>query len=143
MSKSLYIVVAGCGRVGSLLANELSKQGHSVVVIDRYEAKFENLNADFSGFRIEGDVVEHEVLRSAKVHQADCFFATTNQDNVNLMAAQVAKSVFHVPIVIARVFNPLKEPIYRQLGIPTISPIQLSAQAFLQTIRNHTEQMQS
>jgi trk system potassium uptake protein TrkA len=143
MSKSLYIVVAGCGRVGSLLANELSKQGHSVVVIDRQEAKFENLTAGFSGFRIEGDVVEHEVLRTAKVQLADCFFATTNHDNVNLMAAQVAKAVFDVPIVIARVFNPLKEPIYRQLGIPTISPTQLSAQAFLQAIQSHAEQMQS
>lgn len=143
MSKSRYIVIAGCGRLGSLLANELSKQGHSVVVIDRQEARFENLTADFSGFQIEGDVVEHEVLRSAKIHLADCFFATTNQDNVNLMAAQVARVVFQVPIVIARVFDPLKEPIYRQLGIPTISPTQLSAQAFLQTIQNHAERVQS
>jgi trk system potassium uptake protein TrkA len=134
MSRSLYIVIAGCGRLGSLLANNLSKQGHSVVVIDRNEAKFAGLNAEFSGFTIAGDAVETEVLRRAKSSQADCFLATTNRDNVNLMLAQVARTVFKVPLVIARIFDPAHEAVYQQLGIATISPTRLSAQAFQEAI---------
>lgn len=130
MGKSLFIVVVGCGRLGSLLANELSHQGHSIVVVDRDEARFAGLGADFGGFTICGDAVESEVLRQAKTTQADCFLATTNRDNVNLMLAQVAKTVFRVPLVIARVFDPSRESVYQQLGIATISPTRLSAVAF-------------
>ncbi|MBX2999753.1 MAG: TrkA family potassium uptake protein [Caldilineaceae bacterium] len=134
MSKNLYIVIAGCGRLGSLLANDLSKQGHSVVVIDRDESRFAELSAEFSGFTIVGDATEIEVLRRAKSNQADCFLAATNRDNVNLMLAQVAKTVFQVPIVIARIFDPSHEVVYQQLGIATISPTRLSAQAFQDAI---------
>ncbi|MBI3957287.1 MAG: TrkA family potassium uptake protein [Chloroflexi bacterium] len=135
MSSSLYIVIAGCGRLGSLLANELSRQGHSVVVVDRNEAKFAGLSAEFGGFTVVGDAVESDVLRQAKTGQADCFLATTNYDNVNLMLAQVAKTVFRVPLVIARVFDPSRESVYQQLGVATISPTRLSALAFQAAIQ--------
>lgn len=138
-NQSCYIVIAGCGRLGSLLANDLSSQGHSVVVIDRFEDKFHNLAMGFSGFRIVGDAVEQEVLRRSKLNQADCFLATTNNDNINLMLAQVAKNSFHVPLVIARIFDPVREPIYRSLGIQTICPTNLSAEAFLRVIAAETE----
>jgi trk system potassium uptake protein len=138
--KLQYMVIVGCGRLGAQLANELSGQGHSVVVIDRNEARFANLSAEFSGFKVVGDAVELEVLRSAKVGQATCFLATTNQDNINLMLAQVAKIVFNVPLVIARIFDPSREPVYRRLGIQTISPTQLSAQAFLRAIQTIAEE---
>jgi trk system potassium uptake protein len=129
-----YIVIAGCGRLGSLLAGDLSREGHSVVVIDRDASRFENLGIEFGGFTIAGDAVEVEVLRQAKLNRADCFLATTNHDNVNLMLAQVAKAVFDVPLVIARIFDPARESIYRELGVATISPTKLSAEAFMQAI---------
>lgn len=132
--KSWYIVIAGCGRLGSSLANELSGQGHAIVVIDRVEDRFNNLTIRFSGFRIVGDAVEQDVLRRAKLDQADCFLATTNTDNVNLMLAQVAKNIFRVPLVIARIYDPLREPVYQRLGIQTICPTRLSVQAFLDVI---------
>lgn len=130
----LYIIVAGCGRLGANLASELSRMGSSVVVIDRDPAKFSALSAEFSGFRVAGDAVEQQVLRSAKIEQADGFLATTNHDNINLMLAQVAKVVYGVPLVIARIFDPLRRPVYERLGIDTISPTELSAQEFLRTI---------
>ena len=128
---SQYIVVVGCGRLGSMLASRLSSQGNSVVVIDPHESSFSNSSSDFSGFQITGDASEIEILRSAKVGQADCVLAVTDKDNINLMVAQVARNVFQIGIVIARVFDPAREKIYRDFGIATISPTQLSADAFM------------
>lgn len=128
---SQYIVVVGCGRLGSMLASRLSGQGNSVVVIDPYESSFSNLSSDFSGFQITGDAAEIEILRSAKADQADCLLAVTDKDNINLMVAQVARNIFEIGIVIARVFDPAREQIYRDFGIATISPTQLSANAFM------------
>lgn len=135
MTDSRFIIIVGCGRLGGLLANRLSGSGHSIVVIDRNEAAFRKLSHEFSGFQVLGDAVELSVLRSAKVDQADCLLATTRLDNVNLMVAQVARTVFRVPKVIARVFDPSREAIYREFGIETINPINLSAQFFLDLLQ--------
>lgn len=139
MATMQYIVIVGCGRLGSLLAGDLSKQGHSIVVIDRDERKFAGLGIEFSGFTVVGDAVELEVLQQAKVNRADCFLATTNHDNVNLMIAQVAKVVFQVPMVIARIYDPARDAVYRELGVSTISPTKLSADAFLHSIRTNED----
>lgn len=132
--QDLYIIVVGCGRLGRLLANQLSSIGHRVVAVDREEARFGRLSTEFSGFTIEGDAVELEILREAGIEQADCVFATTDQDNVNLMVAQVARKVFGVESVIARVFDPAHAEIYRQFEVRTISPTRLSAEVFLNAL---------
>jgi len=134
-----YVVVVGCGRLGSLLAGLLSQAGSSVVVIDRNEAAFELLSPEFSGFRITGDAVEMEVLKVAKAHKAGCLLAVTEDDNVNLMVAQVAHEVFKVPRVMARVFDPRREQVYREFGIETISPTKLTANAFLAAVQERRE----
>lgn len=133
--RDLYVVIVGCGRLGRMLANQLSGLGNSVVVIDEDESRFQKLSPEFSGFRIVGDAVEMDVLRRAKVAKADCLFATTNQDNVNLMVAQVAKAIFRVPHVLARVYNPAHTDVYSEFDIQTISPTKLSAEVFLDTLR--------
>lgn len=134
MKHSLYIVIVGCGRLGSLLANRLSRVGHSVVVIDKDRETFKDLSSDFSGFRIEGDAVQMAVLSAAKVKNADVFFATTHEDNVNLMAAQVAKQIFCVSHVLARVYDPRREQIFERLGIETICPTSVAAEMFLMAV---------
>ncbi|MGB3765525.1 MAG: TrkA family potassium uptake protein [Phormidesmis sp.] len=138
---SQYIVVIGCGRLGSLLASQLSAQGHSVVVIDRYEAAFENLSGEFSGFQITGDAAELATLRRAKADKASCLLAVTREDNVNLMVAQIGKVVFEIPSVLARVFDPAREVIYKEFGIETISPTHLSADVFLQKLETQFNQV--
>lgn len=138
---SQYIIVIGCGRLGSLLAGRLSAQGHSVVVIDQREATFGNLSSEFSGFQVVGDAVELATLRQAKVDKANCLVAVTREDNVNLMVAQIAKVVFEIPIVMARVFDPAREAIYREFEIETISPTQLSGDLFLQKLETQFEQV--
>lgn len=134
MKNSLYIVIVGCGRLGSDLANRLSRIGHAVVVIDSDEDTFNDLSADFSGFRVVGDATELAVLKAAKLKNADVFFATTHGDNVNLMVAQVARKLFNVPHVLARVFDPRREQVYNQLGIETICPTSVAAEMFLMAV---------
>lgn len=137
MRNSLYIVIVGCGRLGSHLANQLSRVGHSIVVIDSNEETFNDLSPDFSGFRIVGDATQIAVLKQAKLKRADVFFATTHGDNVNLMVAQVARKVFNVPHVLARVFDPRREQVYDQLGIETICPTAVAAEMFLMAVASH------
>jgi len=120
-ARKLFVIVVGCGRMGSYIANRLSLDGHSVVVIDVKESAFKGLSAEFSGFKMEGDATEFETLKQAKVEKADLVIATTHQDNVNVMVAQVARHVLHVPKVIARVFEPKRERVYRELDIEIIS----------------------
>jgi trk system potassium uptake protein TrkA len=138
MKNNRYIVIVGCGRVGSYLANQLSREGDSVVVIDRNEAIFNDLSADFSGFRVTGNATHMEVLNEAKLKKADVLIATTHDDNVNLMVAQIARKVFNVSLVLARVFDPKREEVYAQLGIDTICPTSLAAELFLRYIAEGT-----
>lgn len=129
-----YIIIVGCGRLGSLLANRLSQMGHSLVIIDQRERAFEKLSMDFSGFKILGDATEQAILKQAQIDQANYLFACTTQDNVNLMVAQIAHKIYRVPKVIARIYDPVRELIYREFGIETISPTHLTANAFLKFI---------
>jgi trk system potassium uptake protein TrkA len=131
MPSCQYIIVVGCGRLGSMLANKLSSLGSSVVVIDQDETAFKKLSIEFSGFQVSGNAAELAVLRRAKIEKADCLLATTQHDNVNFMVAQVAKTVFGVPRVVARIYDPSREQVYHQFGIETICPTKLSAEAFL------------
>lgn len=134
MKRSRYIVLVGCGRLGSRLANQLSRAGDSVVVIDRREAAFGDLSPDFSGFCVLGDATQMQVMKEAKVQEADIFIAATQEDNVNLMVAQVARKMFGVTRVLARVFDPRREEIYARLGIDTVCPTSLSADMFLRAV---------
>jgi trk system potassium uptake protein TrkA len=131
------MVIVGCGRLGSLLAVELSRNGNMVVVIDKDDETFNELSSDFSGFRINGDAARMAVLKEAKLNDADLLIATTHDDNVNLMVAQAARKLFHVPHVLARVFDPKREEIYAQLGIDTICPTSVAAGMFLRAILDH------
>jgi trk system potassium uptake protein TrkA len=131
MKADLYIVIVGCGRLGSHLANQLSRVGHAVVVIDLEEEAFDALSPDFSGFRVVGDATQVAVLEEAKLRRADVCFAATHDDNVNLMAAQVARKLFDVRQVLARVFDPRREKVYARLGIETICPTGVAAEMFL------------
>lgn len=136
MKNNRYIVIVGCGRLGSRLANQLSRAGNSVVVIDRDEATFSDLSPDFSGFRVDGDATQMAVLKEAKLNKADILIATTHEDNVNLMVAQVARGIFSVSHVLARVFDPKREEVYAQLGIDTICPTSVAEEMFLRAVVN-------
>jgi trk system potassium uptake protein TrkA len=117
----MYIIIVGCGRVGSELAKLLSNEGHNVVVIDKNQTSFDRLGGTFNGLTLIGNGFDQNLLRQAGVEKADAFCAVTNGDNTNLISAQVAQKIFKVPKVIARVYDPQRAHIYTALGLDIIS----------------------
>ncbi|MDD5730634.1 MAG: TrkA family potassium uptake protein [Candidatus Omnitrophica bacterium] len=123
----MFVIIVGCGRVGSELAKLLSSEGHNVVIIDKNQNSFERLGNTFNGLSLVGNGFNLEVLKQAGVEKADAFCAVTNGDNTNLVAAQVAKKIFNVPKVLARVYDPQRANIYTALGLNIISGTMLFA----------------
>ncbi len=131
----MHIIVGGCGRVGADLAEQLSDEGHDVVVIDTDEAAFTKIGATFNGERIEGDITDREVLARGGIERADALAAVTPSDNANLMAVQIASRLFEVPHTVARLFNPKRESSYRKMGVRYISETSMIVSA----LRNDLE----
>lgn len=123
----MYVIIVGCGRVGSELAKLLSNEGHNVVVIDRAQSSFDRLGGTFNGLTMTGNGFDLELLKNAGIEKADAFCAVTNGDNTNLISAQVAKKIFNVPKVLARVYDPQRAHIYTALGLDIISGTTLFA----------------
>ena len=117
----MYVIIIGCGRVGSELAKLLSNEGHDVVVIDRDQASLDRLGNSFNGVSLVGNGFDISLLKQADIEKADAFCVVTNGDNTNLICAQVAKRIFKVPKVIARVYDPQRAHIYRALGLDILS----------------------
>ena len=126
----MKIVILGCGRVGSTLANMLDQAGHEVSVIDFSSEAFQRLSSDFKGETIPGNGVDEEVLIRAGIKEADAFVAVTNGDNRNIMSSQIAKEIFNVKKVMCRIYDPIREETYHELGLETISPTKVGAKLF-------------
>jgi trk system potassium uptake protein TrkA len=124
-------LIVGCGRFGSFLANRLSAEGNNVIIIDISPDAFNALSPEFSGFALEGDATEFNILGKAKISQADVLIASTRDDNINLMVGQVASKICRVPNVFARVFNPKRVETFQELGIQTICPPLIAGEILL------------
>lgn len=121
-----YTVIIGCGRLGANIADELSNDGKNVLIIDENQSAFRRLSSNFGGLSIVGNGTDFDVLKEAKLGKANVAIVVTNNDNTNIMIAQIAKEVFNVKNVIARLYDPTREDIYQGLGINTICPAMLS-----------------
>ena len=117
----------GCGRVGAELAGILDREGHQVTVLDIDPDSFSQLPADFRGSVVVGNGIDQDVLRRVGVAGADAFVAVTPGDNRNVMASQMAKHLFGVRRVVCRIFDPIREEMYRNLGMETIGPTRVVA----------------
>ena len=117
----MNIVIVGCGRVGAFLAGQLDKSGHAVSIIDLDRAAFAHLPQGFGGATYLGNGTDLDVLRTAGIEKADALFTLTQGDNRNLMAAQIARQIFGVKRVIAKVNDPVRADLYRSHGISTVS----------------------
>ncbi|MHB1134388.1 MAG: potassium channel family protein [Chloroflexota bacterium] len=124
----MRVVILGCGRVGAHLANQLDAEGHDVTIIDRNSDQFRRLSAEFGGQAVVGTGIDQDILRRAGIESADVYVTVTNGDNTNVMSAQIAKHIFHVPRVITRIYDPVREETYRILGLETFSPTVLGAE---------------
>ena len=117
----MNVVIIGCGRVGAFLAGLLVDDGHPVTIVDLERTAFARLDMPFKGTTLLGNGTDLDVLRQAGIEKANAFLALTQGDNRNLMAAQVAKEVFRVPQVIAKVNDPIRAQTYRSHGVYTWS----------------------
>ena len=118
----MRVLIMGCGRVGARLATIMDGEGHEVTILDTSPSAFSRLPPTFSGTPVVGDATDDTVLRNAGVENADVFVAVTQGDNRNVMASQIAKKVFHVPRVVTRIYDPIRQEIFREQGLETFSP---------------------
>lgn len=118
----MYVVIVGCGEIGSAVARLLARDKHNIVVVDNDLKAFQHLGPTFNGITILGNGIDLDVQRKSGVEEADVFMALTGNDATNLMAAQVAGKMYHVPKVIARVADSENEALYKHFGIQTTSP---------------------
>ena len=118
----------GCGRVGSTLAKLLVADKHDVIVVDENPAAFKRLGNRFGGAVEVGTGIDYDVLKRAGADRADGFVAVTDGDNRNVMAALIAQRMFRIPKIVARIYDPPRGQLYRDLGIETFSPTTLGAQ---------------
>jgi trk system potassium uptake protein TrkA len=131
----MKVMIIGCGRVGSVLANRLDETGHQVVVLDRNQQAFRRLYEKFSGERIVGNGLLDEFVGPTLEKKTDILFAMTDKDNINLMIAQRVKQHFHVGRVIAVVHDSLLAGLYKELGVETVCPTDLVIKDLWRTIQ--------
>ena len=136
----MYIVIVGCGRLGSNVAMDYSKEGHNVAIIDNIEGNLDRLGSGFNGRRIKGVEIDNYTLIEAGINNADIFLALTPDDNINIMASQIAKNIHGVKTVIARNSDPSREFIYNKLGIDCISAVKLTSNEIKSKIAVEMEQ---
>ncbi|HZD79520.1 MAG TPA: TrkA family potassium uptake protein [Actinomycetota bacterium] len=117
----MHAIIVGCGRVGSELTIQLGRAGHEVAIIDKRPSAFDRLPPDFKARTIVGLGFDRDILEEAGIKDADAFIAVTNGDNSNIVSARVAREHYHVPKVIARIYDPRRAEIYERLNIPTVA----------------------
>ena len=122
----MYIIVIGCGKVGSGFAEAMSQEGHDVVIVDNDALQLEKLSPGFTGLKVTGVPIDQDVLKRAGIERADALAAVTPDDNINIMACQIAKELYKVKRVIARIYNPARESVFHQFGLDTICPTNIS-----------------
>lgn len=132
----MYVIIAGCGRLGAGLAKALGAQGYDVVVVGE-DIDLRRLGSDFDGVTVQGNPAEEDVLVEAGIAKAELLVAATADDNTNVMVVQIAKEIYQVPLTLARISDPDREQFYRKLGLATVCPTTTGINQFLGLIQRH------
>jgi trk system potassium uptake protein TrkA len=129
----MFILIVGCGRVGSSVARTMLREGHEVSCLDedpeshtRLEVGLEKGWEDLGGMFTVGAGLEIDALVAAGIERADAFIASTDGDNTNIVIAQIAQRRYNVPTVIARILDPLRAEWYQRQGLNTICPTRVA-----------------
>jgi trk system potassium uptake protein TrkA len=134
---TVHVVIMGCGRVGSTLARALEDRGHTVAVIDNNPDAFRRLGPGFSGEKITGFGFDQKVLEAADITRAGAFAAVSSGDNSNIISARVAREMFGIDNVVARIYDPGRAEVYQRLGIPTVATVRWTADQILRRLLPH------
>jgi trk system potassium uptake protein TrkA len=135
------VIIIGCGRVGSELTIQLGKAGHDVTIVDKRRSAFDRLPPGFEARTMVGLGFDRELLVEAGVKEADAFISVTNGDNSNIVSARVAREYFHVPKVIARIYDPRRAEIYERLNIPTVATTTWGVKQILLMLSHEREEI--
>lgn len=123
----MKVLIMGCGRVGARVAILLDDQGHDVTVMDTAPTAFRRLPETFGGRTTIGNGMDGPALEKAGVAGMDAFMALTQGDNRNYFASQMAKEIYHVKRVLCRIYDPMREEMFREIGLETFSPTSVGA----------------
>lgn len=134
----MKFIVVGCGRVGAQLASRLFQQHHQVTVVDIVASAFDNLDPSFRGRTLEGDVLAQDMLRRAGIEGSDGLAAVTSSDTLNAVIAHIARTVFDVPNVVTRNYEPRFMPLYEVFGIQTVAASSWGAQRIEELLSDTT-----
>ncbi|MDO4850918.1 MAG: NAD-binding protein [Actinomycetota bacterium] len=123
-------IIVGCGQFGAAVAGNLSSRGYGVTVIDKDEEAFHRLDGEYGGFTTTGDGGNASVLRSAGITGADILLATTDDDDTNILIAEIASRIYGVEHVYARLNDMHKAELFDGYNIEAICPLQLCLSQF-------------
>ncbi len=132
----MNVIIMGCSRVGAQLATMLDAEGHKVTIIDIDAFSFKKLPPTFKGSAIVGSALDEDLLKKVGIEQTQVFVAVTQGDNRNVMACQIAKHIYRVPQVVCRIYDPIREDMYRNLGLKTVSPTKVVAKLLREQIQD-------
>ena len=130
----MQVIIMGCGRLGEAVARLLHSEGHAVTVVDRDAEALVRLGPDFANRTVCGYGYDRATLVQAGIESAEAFVATSSSDNANVLTARIARTIFRVPRVLARVYDTRNADIYNRLGLQTICPTAWGAGRALQLL---------
>jgi trk system potassium uptake protein TrkA len=130
----VHVVIMGCGRVGSTLAQNLESRGHTVAIIDQNPDAFRRLGPEFNGLTVTGIGFDRDVLVEAGTDRAEAFAAVSSGDNSNIISARLARETFGVRRVVARIYDQKRAEVYERLGIPTVATVRWTADRMIRHI---------
>jgi trk system potassium uptake protein TrkA len=130
----MHVVIVGCGRVGSGLAQELVRRGHTVGIIDKDPTSFRRLTPDWGGIEVVGVGFDRDHLEAAGASRAGGFVSVSSGDNSNILSARIARDTYRVPVVVARIYDPRRAEIYQRLGISTVATVTWTIQQVLRKL---------
>lgn len=139
----MNVIIIGCGKTGSRLANALDERGYDVAVVDSDNSNFLLLSEDFSGLAVCGEVTDIDVLRNAGCENADIAAVVTSSDNINVMVAQTLDAEFGLKNVFVRILDPSREAVFRKFGLHTICPTRLESDILFDLITEDSDEIDS
>jgi trk system potassium uptake protein len=134
----MQVIVIGCGKVGSSLATVLVDRNHDVVVVEQDTELLQSIS-DLDCIKVTGVPIDRDILKQAGIETADVVCAVTQNDNINIMVAQIADLIFNVPQIIARIYNPVSRSVFEAFGINAVCSTDLTVQDFLRRIGGEKE----